>query len=65
MAASVTGSATVTYDLAPHLPASLLTTIFATAPENLTVAQIREINDALNRIVVGNPNTAKLGSLFV
>jgi hypothetical protein len=39
MAATTSGTKTVTNTLAPHLPAALLTTLLATPLENLTVAQ--------------------------
>jgi len=62
MAAIVTGSKTVTVDKSPILTASLLTALFATAPENMTVAQVGQLIDAANRIPA--PPTSTLGQLF-
>lgn len=64
MAASVSGAKTVTVTVAPHLTAATLTTLLATAVENLTVAQFLQISEALQHI----PNkgtTATLGTLLV
>ena len=62
--ASVSNSKTVTQAAAPHLPASLLTTLLSIAPENLTVAQFHQIGDALKRYSgSGNP-AAVLGSIL-
>ena len=65
MAATVTGSKTVTQPAAPHLPASLLTTLLATPIENLTVTQFTQINDALKRIPGGHAPTRTIGSILV
>jgi hypothetical protein len=65
MAASTSGTKTVTHTLAPHLTAALLTTLFATPIESLTVAQLKLIRDALRRIDGGENPTATIGSLFV
>ncbi|MBV9772099.1 MAG: hypothetical protein JOZ32_21180 [Bryobacterales bacterium] len=64
MAATVTGSKTVTYNLAPHLSASTLTHLLATAPENLTVFQVKELLDAIERTPGGSNPGATLGSIF-
>jgi hypothetical protein len=64
MAASVSGSKTVNNSLAPHLSASTLTTLLATAPENLTIAQLRQIADAISRIAFGTDPNRTLGQLF-
>jgi hypothetical protein len=64
MAATVSGSKTVNTDVSPQLTASTLTTVFATAPENLTVAQLRSLLDATARVFNGSVPTATLGSLF-
>lgn len=65
MAASVSGSKTVTNDITPNLTAALLTTLLAIAPENLTVAQLGELSRALERTAIGDPNTDTVGSLLV
>jgi len=63
MAATVSGSKTVTQASSPGLPASTLTTLFATAIENLTVAQYNQIGDALAR-VPGGGESARIGDLI-
>ncbi len=65
MSASTTGGKTVTRSIAPHLSASLLTTILGTALENLTVAQFDSIHDALKRIPKSSDPTAIIGTLFI
>lgn len=65
MAAAVTGSKTVLHGVAPHLPASLLTSLLAIAPENMTVTQFNQIRDALKRIPRGGAPTKTIGSLLV
>lgn len=65
MAATVSGSKTVTTDITPNLSAVKLTAIFAIAPENLTVVQLNTLSHALERVAVGDPLTATLGSLFL
>lgn len=64
MAATVTGSKTCTQQLAPHLSAAKLTAILATAVENLTVAQFRDLKDALHRIAGGEESNNTIGSLL-
>ena len=49
MAATTSGTKTVTHSIAPHLTAAMLTTLLATPLENLTVWQLSEICDALKR----------------
>jgi hypothetical protein len=65
MAAIVTGSKIVKNDLAPHLRATVLTAIMATAVENLTVAQVNQLCDALSRIPKGATPASTVGSLLV
>ena len=65
MAASVSGSKTVTQAAAPHLSASVLTTLLATAIENLTVAQFNQIGDSLKRIPKGHQPNLTLGTILV
>ena len=64
MSASVSGSKTVTVAPAPHLSAATLTTLLATPIESLTVAQLKQINDALSRISGGQEPTKTIGSLL-
>jgi hypothetical protein len=64
MAASVTGSKTVTKDLGPTHTASQLTSILATPIENLTIAQLRLLQEALRKVAKGHEPTATIGSLF-
>jgi len=64
MAATVSGSKTCTQGLAPHLSAARLTTILATPIENLTVAQFRDLRDALHRIAGGEEPSNTIGNLL-
>lgn len=64
MAATTSGTKTVTHSLAPHLTAATLTTILATPIENLTVAQLSQITDALTRLPDGETPTRTVGSLL-
>lgn len=65
MAATTSGTKTVTHPLAPHLTAAILTTLLATPIETLTVAQLNEICDALNRLAGGNDPQRTIGALLV
>jgi hypothetical protein len=64
MAATVSGSKTVLTAVSPGLPASTLTTLLSIAPENLTVAQLGQLKDAISRIPGGGVPTATIGSLL-
>jgi hypothetical protein len=64
MAATTSGTKTVTHTLAPHLTAAILTTLLATPLENLTVAQFKELRDALRRIDDGDNPSRTIGSLL-
>ena len=64
MAASVSASKTVSVAVAPHLSAATLTALMAIAPENLTVAQLDQIKDAINRVVGGGEPTRTIGQLL-
>ena len=64
MAATVSGSKTCNNSPAPQLPASLLTTLMATAPENFTVAQWHQIEDAIERISGGQNPGSTIGSIL-
>jgi hypothetical protein len=65
MAATTSGTKTVTHTLAPHLSAALLTTLLATAIENLTVGQLDQLCDALKRVAKGETPATTIGSLLV
>jgi hypothetical protein len=64
MAATTSGTKTVTHALAPHLSAALLTTLMATPLENFTIAQLNEISDALKRVADGENPLRTIGSLI-
>jgi hypothetical protein len=64
MAATTSGTKTVTHALAPHLSATLLTTLMATPLENFTIAQLNEISDALKRVADGENPLRTIGSLI-
>jgi hypothetical protein len=65
MAVVITGSKTVTRNLAPHLPATMLTTLLATPLENLTVGQMEQIRDAIKRLPDGDNPLHTIGSLLI
>ena len=64
MPATVTGSKTVTTAKSPALSAAVLTTLLATAIENLTVAQFNQIRDAIKRTSGGGNPKATIGNLL-
>jgi hypothetical protein len=64
MAATTSGTKTVTHALAPHLSATLLTTLMATPLENFTIAQLNEVSDALKRVADGENPLRTIGSLI-
>jgi hypothetical protein len=64
MAASVTGTKTCTQGLAPHLSASRLTAILATPIESLTIAQFKDLKDALHRVAGGEEASNTIGALL-
>jgi hypothetical protein len=64
MAATTSGTKTVTHALAPHLSATLLTTLMATPLENLTIGQLNELSDALKRVADGENPVRTVGSLI-
>lgn len=64
MAATTSGTKTVTRTVAPHLSATMLTTLLATPIENLTVAQFDQLRDTLKRIGGGRTPAATIGSLL-
>ena len=65
MALTLTGTKTVTVSVAPHLPASVLTSLLATPVENLTVAQLEQLRDAVNRVSKGAAPSSTVGSLLL
>ena len=64
MAATTSGTKTVTHTVAPHLTGAMLTTLLATPIENLTVAQLKELQDALKRVNDGENPARTIGSLL-
>ena len=50
MAATTSGTKTVTHTVAPHLTAAILTTLLATPIESLTVGQLDALVDALGGV---------------
>lgn len=64
MAATTSGTKTVTHTLATHLSAATLTTLLATPIESLTVGQLDELRDALRRIADGENPARTIGSLL-
>jgi hypothetical protein len=65
MAASVSGSKTVNNSVSPQLTGTALTTLLAIAIENLTVAQFKQIADALARVPGGGEPAKTIGTLLV
>jgi hypothetical protein len=64
MAAVVTGSKTVTQNQSPFLTATLLTSLLATAPENMTIAQLNQLKEATMRVAGGGNPAATIASLL-
>ena len=64
MAATVSGSKTLTTDYAPHLTAATLNTILATAVENLTKLQLKQLNDAIRRVSHDHNDSTTLGAIL-
>jgi hypothetical protein len=65
MAATTSGTKTVTHTIPPHLTAAILTTLLATPIESLTVAQFKELRDALRRVDGGDNPAVTIGSLLI
>lgn len=64
MAATTSGTKTVTHTIAPHLTAAILTSLLATPIESLTVGQLNALVDALRRIADGKNPARTVGSLL-
>jgi hypothetical protein len=64
MAATVSGSKTVTQTLSPNLTHTQLSALLAIAPENYTVAQWKTIWDAISRVPGGGAPGNTIGSLL-
>jgi len=64
MAATTSGTKTVTHSLAPHLSAAMLTTLLATPIESLTVGQLDLLCDALRRLQDGETPGRVIGTLL-
>jgi hypothetical protein len=65
MPASTSGTKTVTKDLGPSHTANQLTTILAMPIENLTIAQLRLLQEALRKVSKGHEPTATIGALLL
>ena len=65
MSVTLTGTKTVALGVAPHLTAPVLTTLLATPVENLTVAQLDQLRDAVNRVAKGATPSSTVGSLLL
>lgn len=64
MSIVLTGTKTVSNNVSPGITASALTTLLATAIENITVAQLYQLVDATRRLSCGDTSKT-LGNLFV
>jgi hypothetical protein len=64
MSVQVTGSKTVTRDVSPTATAAVLTAVLATAIENLTIAQLQLLEDAVRKIPGGHAPGSTIGSLL-
>jgi hypothetical protein len=64
MAAITTGSKTVTRDVGPSHTAAQLTAILAIPVENLTIAQLRLLEEAVRKVSSGHEPKATIGGLF-
>ena len=65
MAAVVTGSKTCTQNLSPALTATVLSSLLAIAPENLTIAQLGQIFDGTKRTSMGSNPNATVSQCFL
>ncbi len=63
MAIVLTGSIQPSGDAAPHLKAATLTALFALAPEQLTVGQLRQLLDTIERAPGGSHPSDTLGAI--
>lgn len=61
MAATVSGSKTVTTSVSPQFTATVLTGLLAVAPEDLTIAQLKTLLDATKRTPLGSNPAATVG----
>jgi hypothetical protein len=64
MAATTSGTKTVTKDLGPGYTAAQLTTLLATPIENLTIAQFRVLGDALRKVARGHDPSMVISTLL-
>jgi hypothetical protein len=63
MAAIVTGSKTPLNNITPHYTGAYMATLFATAPENMTTAQVKDLHNALQFLAGGNDPAKVVGNL--
>ena len=64
MPATTSGAKTCLVSVSPALTGTVLTSLLAIAVENLTVAQLNQIHDAINRVSGGGASGATIGSLL-
>jgi hypothetical protein len=64
MAATTSGTKTVTKDLGPSYTAAQLTTLLATPIEALTIAQFRVLEEALRKVSRGHDPSMVIGTLL-
>lgn len=68
MAATVSGSKTISANYSPALTGASLTTIMGIAPENWTLDQVHQLQEALSRVSGGGDMRSKIitvGSVLV
>lgn len=65
MAAAVTGSKTCLQGTSLTDTAAVLTALLAIAPENMTVAQVKQLLRALSHVAGGNEENNLVGTLLV
>jgi len=64
LAVQVTGSKTVTRDVSPNATAAVLTALLATPVENLTVTQLRLLENVICKIPGGHAPGITIGTLL-
>lgn len=64
MAASVSGAKTASTDVDPICTGAKITTLFAKAIENCTVADIIFLDQCLNKVAGGEDPNKTIGALF-
>lgn len=64
MAATVSGQKTTTVQTAPHLATTTINTILGTAPENITLKQLAQLQDAINRVGGTHSDSTTIGTIL-